>query len=332
MPNKANENTVLAIGAHPDDVELGAGATLSRLQSQGWRVVIFVATKGSLCGDTEVRRQEQEEAARFLGAEVCWGSLQDGHIQAIPETVQFIETLVKTFSPTLVFVHWREDTHQDHRNLSLATVSAVRKVPNLIFYEGPTSERFDPVVFVHLDSSAFDRKSRLVNYHFSQMHKNGQRYQEWMTLTAESRALKCGSKYCEAFVPARIALFLQCLPRIDMLQSVSDHSMQVNPSEKTPAREATWQRALSAKSRYYSHWQLDHTFANIKEIADSCPKCKSAVICCYSDQGQSDPYPTWAHACLNPGCEYCEETTERWDIFQSTPLPNCYYCGREVPF
>src|SRR5947209_7876005 len=91
--------TMLAIGAHPDDVEMGMGATLLRMRSLGWRVVLFVATNGSRGGHPEVRRREQECAAKFIDAELIWGDFEDGRIEESPETVDRLERLIKRVDP-----------------------------------------------------------------------------------------------------------------------------------------------------------------------------------------------------------------------------------------
>ncbi|MCX5679173.1 MAG: PIG-L family deacetylase [Candidatus Omnitrophica bacterium] len=68
---------ILAIGAHPDDIEFGCGGTLLKYSSSGHRVFLLVLTKGGFGGDPDVRSKEQKEAALFLGAkEVFWGGVE----------------------------------------------------------------------------------------------------------------------------------------------------------------------------------------------------------------------------------------------------------------
>ena len=60
---------ILAIGAHPDDIEFGCGGTLSAYSGAGHQVFLFVASRGEYGGDPEVRQKEQEESARIIGAD-----------------------------------------------------------------------------------------------------------------------------------------------------------------------------------------------------------------------------------------------------------------------
>jgi len=65
---------VLAIGAHPDDIEIGCGGTLLKLKQQGHKVYMLVMTRGESGGCPEKRLQEQEAAAEYIGAEeIFWG-------------------------------------------------------------------------------------------------------------------------------------------------------------------------------------------------------------------------------------------------------------------
>ncbi len=72
---------VLAVGAHPDDVELGCGATLLRHAARGDEITILVMSSGDL-GSIEgmSRRGEQDEAARRIGATLLWAGYDDGNV------------------------------------------------------------------------------------------------------------------------------------------------------------------------------------------------------------------------------------------------------------
>ena len=72
---------VLAIGAHPDDIEFGCGGMLTKYAERGHAVYLYVASDGSLGGDGAVRRSEQQDSALIIGArEVFWGDYQDTEI------------------------------------------------------------------------------------------------------------------------------------------------------------------------------------------------------------------------------------------------------------
>jgi LmbE family N-acetylglucosaminyl deacetylase len=119
--------TVLALGAHSDDIEIGAGATLLRLvrEHPAARVVWVVL------GGTGTRGDEaRASAARFLAgagsSEVLLQGFRDGHYpDQWAEIKAFFETL-KRFAPDLVLTHFGQDLHQDHRVVSELTWNTFR--------------------------------------------------------------------------------------------------------------------------------------------------------------------------------------------------------------
>jgi N-acetylglucosamine malate deacetylase 1 len=109
---------VLAVGAHPDDVELGCGGLLARLVGGRRRVGILDLTGGELStrGDAELRRREASEAATALG--VAWRSclgLPDGGL-APADTAQLaaVVTALRQAAPRVLLLPHPEDPHPDH--------------------------------------------------------------------------------------------------------------------------------------------------------------------------------------------------------------------------
>ncbi len=109
-----DKRIILAIGAHPDDVEIGCGGTLAKLHSEGCHLNILTLSLGAAGGEPEVRRNEAEMAARLLGAKLFLGNLNDTKITNTVETIQFIEDVVHQIKPTHVYTHSFNDSHQDH--------------------------------------------------------------------------------------------------------------------------------------------------------------------------------------------------------------------------
>jgi LmbE family N-acetylglucosaminyl deacetylase len=110
---------VLCLGAHSDDIEIGAGATVLRLvrENPGVRIVWVVLAANGRRGE-----EARASAARFLegagGAEVLLQGFRDGHFPVEwAEIKAFFETL-KRFAPDLVLTHYGQDLHQDHRVVS----------------------------------------------------------------------------------------------------------------------------------------------------------------------------------------------------------------------
>jgi LmbE family N-acetylglucosaminyl deacetylase len=79
---------VLAIGAHPDDIELGCGAALLAHRRAGHEVTMLVMTAGLGPAERRARPEEQEEAAALLRAGLVWGGFEDGRIPADGPAVQ----------------------------------------------------------------------------------------------------------------------------------------------------------------------------------------------------------------------------------------------------
>jgi LmbE family N-acetylglucosaminyl deacetylase len=134
---------VLAIGAHPDDIVLGVGGFLAGLTAAGRHVVMLTLTSGELGGDPAVREEEEKLAAMRLGASVTFGRIADGCVTE-NDAFRLVERALAEHRPTAVFVHDANDTHCDHANTARATIAAARAVPNLFFYEGPSTIAFAP--------------------------------------------------------------------------------------------------------------------------------------------------------------------------------------------
>ena len=201
---------ILAIGSHPDDIEYGCGGALLKYADQGHRVYLFVATGGQAGGNEDIRHQEQIHAAEKLGsAELFWGGYVDTQIPLNQELIPRLEEVIRSVSPQFIFVHYPEDTHQDHRTLTSCTVSATRYIPNVLFYEGPTTQHFLPSVYVDVEQT-MERKIKLLQAHRSQISKLYNKEVEDLTIVESARS--CGNfrgvqgrvRYAEAFVPLRL--------------------------------------------------------------------------------------------------------------------------------
>lgn len=108
---------ILAIGAHPDDVELGCGGTIAKLISEGKNVAVVDLTKGELGtrGTDETRKVEATEAAKILGilARENLG-MKDGFLQNSEEYQMRIVKMIRKYQPEIVLANAIEDRHPDH--------------------------------------------------------------------------------------------------------------------------------------------------------------------------------------------------------------------------
>ena len=143
---------ILAIGAHPDDVEIGVGGLLAAHRAAGDSVIILTMSRGDRGGDAEHRQHESLAAAELIGARLFLEDLEDTRINPADPTVTIIERIVGEVSPTVVYTHSQHDRHQDHRAVHQAASVATRRVPTLACYQSPSATvDFHPNRFVPID-------------------------------------------------------------------------------------------------------------------------------------------------------------------------------------
>jgi len=120
---------LLAVGAHPDDVEISCGGTLAAAAAQGLSVGILDLTRGELGtnGTPEIRAEEAALAARSLGVAGRWNAaLPDGGVHAHdPAQVGTVVSLLRALRPHVVVVHFSRDRHPDHVAASALTDRAI---------------------------------------------------------------------------------------------------------------------------------------------------------------------------------------------------------------
>lgn len=197
---------VLAIGAHPDDIEYGCGGTLLQHAACGDQVVLAVMSQGARGGDPIIRVEEQQRAAKFIGAELIAFDRPDGDIGPTTELSDMIESVVSEFMPDVVYTHLAaDDMHQDHIAVNKAARIATRNVPSVLLYESPRSKVLCTGVFVDV-TEIFDRKLELINIHASQVSRNRNVGCDAIRARAVLHGVRCGVTYAEAFTALRFAL------------------------------------------------------------------------------------------------------------------------------
>ncbi len=160
---------VLAVGAHPDDVEIGVGGTLIGHRVAGDIVTILTLSHGQRGGDRDRRSAESTAAARLLDASLRLEDLEDTRIPEGDPTVGLIERAVADLQPTIVYTHTSSDLHQDHRSVHQATLVAARRVPSVYCYESPSSTvQFHPARFVPI-GPYLERKLAMIDAYSSQV-------------------------------------------------------------------------------------------------------------------------------------------------------------------
>lgn len=202
---------VLAIGAHPDDIEFGCGGTLMKMAKRGHNINMLIMTRGEMGGRPEVRYKEQIKAARFIGAKkVYWGNFKDTYVPSNKKVISTVENAIDKINAQIVFINYYEDTHQDHRLVADNVTASSRYVKSVFFYEVPTTQRFEPDVFVDISDILKD-KLKLLTLHASQVSKTGVEKLSILESTkscANFRGFQARVKYAEGFKALRYLMDL----------------------------------------------------------------------------------------------------------------------------
>lgn len=196
----AHRERVLAIGAHPDDVEIGCAGTLLDHRRRGDRITILTLSRGAVGGDTSARLDEARRTAETIGAQLLFADLPDTRVDDGIDTIRLIESVVAAVDPTVVYVHSAHDNHQDHRAVHTATRSATRGVRRVFAYQSPSAtNEFFPTQFVPIDA-VVGEKVEVLQLFDSQ---SGRAYLEPELVTAGSRYwarhLGASARYAEPF-------------------------------------------------------------------------------------------------------------------------------------
>ena len=199
---------ILAIGAHPDDIETGCAGTLAKYAQSGHEVHLLVMTEGGMGGESAIRKKEQTRSTKVLRpCKLTWGGYKDTLLSPhMNQMVYEIEDVLKKTAPDLTFVHYVEDTHQDHRALAEATITATRYIRNVLFFEGPTTQNFSPSVFVDIKKT-MDVKLAAILAHRSQVQKTnieGLSISDIVRSTAVFRGIQGRVQLAEGFIPLRL--------------------------------------------------------------------------------------------------------------------------------
>jgi LmbE family N-acetylglucosaminyl deacetylase len=159
---------ILAIGPHPDDIELGCFGTMARHTKEGDQVNFLVLSSGEGGTVDGNRNNEAKKSAELIKAKLYMENLPDKFISEGPETISVIEKYIEMISPDKVFIPTATDTHQDHRSTFHASMVACRTVKEIYAYETPsTSRNFMPNFFVDI-TDFIDLKLKAVKIHSSQ--------------------------------------------------------------------------------------------------------------------------------------------------------------------
>jgi len=219
---------ILAVGAHPDDIELLCGGTLAKYAQAGHHVAMITIANGDMGSATlppaqiaEIRRKEAEAAAAVIGARfVCLGV---GDVKVVPDlpTRAKLTAEIRRARPDLILTHAPNDYMHDHRNTSALALDAAfdATIPNIktdaepiplvpiYFMDTIAGVGFEPTEYVDI-SEHFQTKRRMLACHESQVAWIAAHDQvdlmEAMEILSRFRGLQAGVPYAEAFRPHEV--------------------------------------------------------------------------------------------------------------------------------
>lgn len=201
-----SKTRIVAFGAHPDDIEIGAGGSLARWAQAGAEVTLVTVSVPSLF---EARAVESAKGAAVLGAKHRLLFSEPFRVEDIKmhEIVRLMDGVIRDIEPDLVLTHSASDLHWDHGLVNRAAISALRRTPCdfLAFtstYELNAQSRVIGQCFVDV-TQTIEKKMAAVSAHVTQLPKidlNGVRD------LARAMGRICGASYAEVFEVLRIRL------------------------------------------------------------------------------------------------------------------------------
>lgn len=203
---------VVVLGAHCDDIAIGAGGTLLALcaANPGVRVDALVLTGGGTDREDE-ERTALREFCRGAELDVTVHKLRDGRIPTHWEDAKSaLEELRGRTDPDVIFAPRVEDAHQDHRNLAQLVPTAFRD--HLVL--GYEIVKWDadlgrPTAYQPLSAEVAEKKVALLQQHYpSQRHRPWYDREAFLGL-ARIRGIECHARYAEAFSVSKLTLDLE---------------------------------------------------------------------------------------------------------------------------
>lgn len=190
---------VLAVGAHPDDVEMGCGGSIASHVKRGDRVRVVYVTRGEKGGNPKVRVVESQRACRILGvSDVVFGEFKDANIPSDHTIIDYLEETEHRFKADIIYTHSTNELHQDHRTVGYLSLAAFRNTPRILSYESPRVTRnFAPSYFTDI-TDYVDLKWKALKAHASQRKKRYMAYTSVINL-ASFRGSQVGVRAAEGF-------------------------------------------------------------------------------------------------------------------------------------
>ena len=194
---------ILAIGAHPDDIEIFMFGLLTLFKERGDHVFLMIATDGSMGGANKgkllknKRKLETIAALNNLSLPVFL-NIPDGELGADPQHKKVIKENILKIMPDLIITHSQNDYHADHRSLSLLASSSVSHYIPIMYCDTLMGINFQPNYYVDITAIFSMKKKAILNHH----SQDPQRFVDLFILMNSYRAAQCNSpkgSYAEAY-------------------------------------------------------------------------------------------------------------------------------------
>ncbi len=204
--------SVLCLGAHADDVEIGIGATLLSLLERGIRLDVHWCVLSG--GGSEREAEAKASAMGFLdgaaSAQIEVLSFRDGFFPQQGEAIkQWFEALKQRVQPDLIFTHRRDDAHQDHRQVCGLTWNTFRD-HDILEYEIPKwdGDLGQPNLYMAVSAAALKRKIDLLIAHFGSQRSKLWFDEDTFRGLARLRGMECRApeRFAEAFHARKLLL------------------------------------------------------------------------------------------------------------------------------
>jgi LmbE family N-acetylglucosaminyl deacetylase len=203
--------SILCLGAHSDDIEIGAGATLLSMLERGLRLdVRWCVLSGAGQREMEARASAADFLSMAQNAQIEMMSFHDGFFPEQGEAIKsWFESLKGRVDPDLILTHRQEDAHQDHRQVARLTWNTFRD-HCILEYEIPKwdGDMGQPNVYVPISANALKRKVDLLIAHFGSQRSKQWFHPETFLGLARLRGIECRApeSYAEAFLGRKLVL------------------------------------------------------------------------------------------------------------------------------
>ena len=217
---------ILAVAAHPDDIEIFCAGTLAKFAQQGHKITHAIFTSGNM-GDLHAmpdalaatRQAEARAAAALIGAKVIWGGIDDECVYPNEAQRNLMIDILREADPDVIITHSPTDYHPDHRYVGQLVFDSYHQkgLPNIpgpklpacrfglsqVYYmDHAAGVAFEPTEYVDI-GDCIEIKREMLRKHTSQLasmkeHSNAD-ILDMLDVLARFRGLNCGCKYAEGF-------------------------------------------------------------------------------------------------------------------------------------